>query len=100
MSIGRAFVATWYAVLTTRTLLSTTLLAVVLYAFYYPAPYAHEAAQRLPVLVVARPGLGTLNHTLLTLAALRAAQVPLAGVMLCATPWPPGPALFESRLVR
>ena len=39
----------------------------------------------LPALVVARPGLGTLNHTLLTLAALRAAQVPIAGVMLCAT---------------
>jgi dethiobiotin synthetase len=39
----------------------------------------------LPVLVVARPGLGTLNHTLLTLAALRAAHRPIAGVMLCAT---------------
>lgn len=39
----------------------------------------------LPALVVARPGLGTVNHTLLTLAALRAAQVPIVGVMLCAT---------------
>lgn len=39
----------------------------------------------LPVLVVARPGLGTLNHTLLTLAALRAAGLKLAGVVVVAT---------------
>ena len=39
----------------------------------------------LPALVVARPGLGTLNHTLLTLAALRTARVPIAGVLLCTT---------------
>lgn len=36
----------------------------------------------LPVVLVARPGLGTLNHTLLSLAALRAAQVPVAGVVV------------------
>ena len=39
----------------------------------------------LPVLVVARPGLGTLNHTLLTLAALRAAKLDIAGVVVVAT---------------
>ena len=39
----------------------------------------------LPVLVVARPGLGTLNHTLLTLAALRAADLKIAGVVVVAT---------------
>jgi dethiobiotin synthetase len=37
----------------------------------------------LPVLVVARPGLGTLNHTLLTVEALRARGVELLGVVLC-----------------
>ncbi len=36
----------------------------------------------LPVLVVARPGLGTINHTLLTLAALRTHGVPIAGVVI------------------
>ena len=44
MSFDSAFLTTWRTILTSRTLLSTTLLAVVLYAFYYPAPYAHEAA--------------------------------------------------------
>ena len=37
---------------------------------------------RLPAIVVARPGLGTINHTLLTVAALRAAGVEVAGVVL------------------
>ncbi|MDK4807475.1 MAG: dethiobiotin synthase [Novosphingobium aromaticivorans] len=34
----------------------------------------------LPVIVVARTGLGTINHTLLTIEALRARGVPLHGV--------------------
>jgi dethiobiotin synthetase len=37
---------------------------------------------RLPVLIVARPGLGTINHTLLTIAALRARRVPIAGIVI------------------
>ena len=40
------------------------------------------AAFRLPALVVARAGLGTLNHTLLTLDALERARVPVVGVIL------------------
>ena len=36
----------------------------------------------LPAVVVARAGLGTINHTLLTLAALREAQVPIAGIVV------------------
>jgi dethiobiotin synthetase len=43
----------------------------------------------LPVLVAARPGLGTINHTLLTLEAARAGGLELAGVVL--TPWPGQP---------
>jgi dethiobiotin synthetase len=39
-------------------------------------------ALRLPALVVARAGLGTLNHTLLTLESLERAKVPVAGVLL------------------
>jgi dethiobiotin synthetase len=38
-------------------------------------------ALRLPALVVARAGLGTLNHTLLTLDALAEKKVPIAGVL-------------------
>lgn len=36
----------------------------------------------VPALVVARSGLGTLNHTALTVAALRRRDVPIAGVVL------------------
>jgi dethiobiotin synthetase len=37
---------------------------------------------RLPVLIVARPGLGTINHTLLTLHAARSAGLSVAGVII------------------
>jgi dethiobiotin synthetase len=35
-----------------------------------------------PVIIAARTSLGTINHTLLTLAALREAQLPICGVAL------------------
>jgi dethiobiotin synthetase len=37
---------------------------------------------KLPTIVVARPNLGTINHTLLTVNALRAAGVKVAGVVI------------------
>ncbi|MFN8175627.1 MAG: dethiobiotin synthase [Solirubrobacteraceae bacterium] len=40
----------------------------------------------LPLVVAARPGLGTISHTLLTLEAARGAGLRVAGVVL--TPWP------------
>jgi dethiobiotin synthetase len=43
----------------------------------------------MPLLVAARPGLGTINHTLLTLEAARAAGLAVAAVVI--TPWPPAP---------
>jgi dethiobiotin synthetase len=48
----------------------------------------------LPVVVVARTGLGTINHTLLTVDAARAAGLRVAGVVM--TPWPPEPAPIEA----
>lgn len=36
----------------------------------------------LPVIIVARPGLGTINHTLLTIDYLRKIGLPIAGVVL------------------
>jgi dethiobiotin synthetase len=47
----------------------------------------------LPLILVARPGLGTINHTLLTLEAARAEGLPVAGVVL--TPWPEAPSAVE-----
>jgi dethiobiotin synthetase len=43
------------------------------------------AAFGLPVLLVARNGLGTINHTALALAELRRRALPLAGVVLVDT---------------
>jgi dethiobiotin synthetase len=39
----------------------------------------------LPVLLVARTSLGTINHTLLSIAALRAARLDLRGVVMVGT---------------
>ena len=47
----------------------------------------------LPLLIAARPGLGTINHTLLTIEAARAAGLSVAAVVL--TPWPAEPSNVE-----
>jgi dethiobiotin synthetase len=47
----------------------------------------------LPVVIVARPGLGTINHTTLTLEAARAAALDVRAVIL--TPWPAHPSELE-----
>lgn len=47
----------------------------------------------LPLLVAARPGLGTINHTLLTLEAARSAGLEVRAVVL--TPWPESPSVME-----
>lgn len=39
------------------------------------------ARVQVPTIIVARSGLGTLNHTLLTIEALRSRQIPLTGVI-------------------
>jgi dethiobiotin synthetase len=47
----------------------------------------------LPLLIAASPGLGTINHTLLTLEAARAAGLEVRAVVL--TPWPECPGAME-----
>ena len=47
----------------------------------------------LPLVIAARPGLGTINHTLLTLESARSAGLTVAGVVL--TPWPERPDEIE-----
>ena len=44
----------------------------------------------LPVVIAASPGLGTINHTLLTIEATRAVGLTVAAVIL--TPWPAQPS--------
>ncbi len=47
----------------------------------------------LPVVIAASPGLGTINHTLLTIEAARAAGLSIEAVVL--TPWPEQPSAIE-----
>jgi dethiobiotin synthetase len=48
---------------------------------------------QLPLLIAASPGLGTINHTLLTLEAARTAGLDVRAVVL--TPWPARPNTME-----
>jgi dethiobiotin synthetase len=59
---------------------------------YLVRDLARELA--LPVIVAAPPDLGTINHTLLTLEAARAAALEVALVVL--TPWPQDPDPIQS----
>lgn len=47
----------------------------------------------LPLVVAARPNLGTINHALLTIEAARAAGLDVRAVVL--TPWPQQPSVME-----
>jgi dethiobiotin synthase len=46
------------------------------------------------VVIATRPGLGTLNHTALTLEAARARGLPIAGLVVCG--WPAEPGVTEA----
>jgi dethiobiotin synthetase len=47
----------------------------------------------LPLVITARPGLGTISHTLLTIEAARAVGLTVRCVVL--TPWPSEPSVME-----
>ena len=48
---------------------------------------------QLPLVIAARPGLGTINHTLLAVEAARSAGLEVRGIVL--TPWPDEPEPLE-----
>jgi dethiobiotin synthetase len=50
-------------------------------------------ALALPLVIAARTGLGTINHTLLTIEVARAAGLDVRAVVL--TPWPDSPSVLE-----
>jgi dethiobiotin synthetase len=58
---------------------------------YLVRDFARDLA--LPVVIAARPGLGTINHTLLTVEAAQAVGLEVATVVL--TPWPGSPSDVE-----
>ena len=49
-------------------------------------------ALALPLVVAARPGLGTINHSALTVEAARSAGLDVRGVVM--TPWPDAPSIM------
>ena len=51
----------------------------------------------LPVVIAARSTLGTINHTLLTIEALRARAVPIAGVVMLGPSNPDNRVAIETR---
>lgn len=64
-----------------------------------PGVLQRAFAQRLGfgVVIAARPGLGTINHTLLTIEAVRRAGLTVRAVVLGPWPDPPGPMLASNR---
>jgi dethiobiotin synthetase len=64
---------------------------VPLTADYLVRDLARDLA--LPVVVAASPGLGAINHTLLTVQAIREAGLEVSAVVL--TPWPADPSAVE-----
>jgi dethiobiotin synthetase len=63
-------------------------------------PFSHEhdvrdlaVALGLPLVIAARPGLGTINHSLLTIEAARAVGLDVRAVVL--TPWPDEPSVMQ-----
>ena len=58
---------------------------------YLVSDFARDLA--LPVVIAATPGLGTINHSLLTLEAVRAGGLDPVAVVL--TPWPEEPGEIE-----
>ena len=53
---GAGLAETLMEIMRTRDLVLTMVLAVVFYAFYYPAPYQHQTALKLPMIVVDEEG--------------------------------------------
>ena len=58
---------------------------------YLLADLAQELA--LPLVIVARPNLGTINHTVLTVEYARQRGLKVAGIIL--NPWPENPGILE-----
>ncbi|RKX59096.1 MAG: dethiobiotin synthase [Thermodesulfobacteriota bacterium] len=51
---------------------------------------------KLPLIIVARPGLGTINHTLLTLECARNAGINVLGIIINRTPLKPDPMIEDN----
>lgn len=75
MTFAQGFASVFRAVLSTFALASIIVLAVVLYGFYYPAPYAHQAARQLPVVVVDQERSGLTRALIRKLSDIREVRI-------------------------
>ena len=73
--IGRAFVATFRAILADSAALTLLIGSVVLYSFLYPSAYAGEVATRIPIAVVDQDHSGASRSLIVKLSALQQARV-------------------------
>lgn len=84
--IGRAFLATFRAILADRAASMLLVGSVILYSFFYPSAYSGEVPTRIPVAVVDLDRSGTSRSLVIKLAALQQAEVvarlPTAGEAL------------------
>jgi dethiobiotin synthetase len=83
--VGKTVVAA--AIVAAATAKGMSIAAVPLAKEYLVRDFAGELG--LPVVIAARPGLGTISHTLLTIEAARAVALRIQAVVL--TPWPDDP---------
>lgn len=75
MSMGSAMATTLRAILADRAALVTMIVAVVIYGFYYPEAYRHQAVDRLPVAVVDLDGSALSRSLLRDLDTLRGVRI-------------------------
>ncbi len=70
-----AFHSTLRAILTTRALFSTAILALLVYGFYYPLPYSHQAARQIPMVVVDQENSALTRRVVRALADIREVRI-------------------------
>ena len=73
--IGRAFLATFRAVLSDRSAFMLIVVSTILYSFFYPSAYSGEVAVRIPVAVVDLDDSGASRSLVRRIAALQQADL-------------------------
>lgn len=75
MTFAQGFASVFRAVFSTFAVASIVVLAIVLYGFYYPAPYAQQTARQLPVVVVDEEGSSLTRALVRKLSDLREVRI-------------------------
>ena len=73
--IGRAFIATFRAVLADRSAFMLIVVSTILYSFFYPSAYSGEVAVRIPVAVVELDNTGASRSLVHKLSGLQQADL-------------------------